>query len=174
MRKKIWIPIGILAVIIIATICIFKPFKIVKILSDLKDGDYNAVYVSQYSTANFDFESYERFMGDKVYPIEVFSGNYLEMCEVLYFSLKCEGVYCAYVGLDMKHLRFDPALKFLISHKLNEKWYFHIGCVYAGELKGDISKKTEAVKELVNTFGVYENVVFEWPGYSECQVWKLN
>ena len=165
MKKRTIIIIGIIAALAVLTILIVKPFKMAGIVGKIKKGDYNAVYVSSFSTANFQFEDYEKYATQKVLPVKV-SGMF-EMCEALAVSLKFGDVENVYAGLSVNQIPAGGILPYLIEHTMNAGWNINIESRYAGDIKGDGTRQTNAVKELVAKFEACENVTVVWPGFSE-------
>lgn len=182
----ILIPLTVLVILVIA----LKPIKMIQIISDLKGGNYNAVYVSQFDTSNFDFKSYEKFTLDYIYPVKVSAKSYTEMSEVLLTVIKICKIENVYIGLDFENLHNDKMLKFAISHTLNANYDINIEPVYSGNYEGVLQdtgsatqyrvaanlsdeatkKRTDAITDLVSTYSAYENVKMSWPGWSKALI----
>lgn len=162
-----------IAVVLTGVISIFKPIKMLRIYSDLKSGEYQALYVSQFPLDNYSMEDYQVFFGEKFYPITVSDKTYLELCEVLAISYKCN-VNDRFVGLSLNNLHESKLFDKIIEKRIDDKWTFNIECAFAGKVKNDCGKELTALCNLVDDYAYHDNFLIGWMGWQEGIIGNYN
>lgn len=167
MTKKKAILIGAIAIVLLIIVCILKPFSVIKFFNEINSGDYNSVYISQFNTENFDFESYKDFKLDTIAQIDVSSLSYLQMCEMLVVSLKSDKIEDIYLGIDFDQIHKSEMLRYVVCHNPNIHYEINIESICFANEDDDFDNNIEAVKYFVSDMGNCPNITIVWPGFSE-------
>lgn len=173
-KKRIAICIiAVLAVLAIGMISMLRPIKMIRVYSDLKSGEYQAIYVSQFPLDNYSMDDYQLFFGEKFYPITVSDKSYLELCEVLALSYVCD-VNDRFVGLSFNGFHESKLLRKVIEKRIDNNWTFNIECLYAGKIKSDFGKENTALCNFVDDYSSRGNILIGWMGWQEGIICNYN
>lgn len=172
-KSKYIIVFVAISLVLVGVVSVLRPIKMLRIYSNLKSGEYQALYVSQFPLDNYSMEDYQVFFGENFYPITVSDKSYLELCEVLAISYKCN-VNDRFVGLSLNNLHESKLFDIIIEKRIDDKWIINIECAFAGKVKNDCGKELTALCNLVDDYAYRDNFLIGWMGWQEGIIGNYN
>ena len=127
---------------------------------ELKDGSYNAVYISEYSLENLDFEIYQTYFLEKVLPVSDCNADIFRITEYAkYLSSENINVRKVYIGLDYLKLEDPTVLVDYVKERRDINWVINVSPASYIEMNAvDNDAKFDALDKLVNELAPLGNV----------------